>query len=86
MNRLEDITIPIKVGSVLGGKFKNKRIVVKSMMVRMKKGDITINNKPLLKFRLFHKTEGGVTNTKKVSIVTIQKDFLKTTWFGRKEK
>lgn len=48
----EDITIPIKVGdTVLGGKFKNKRIVVKSIG-KNEKGDITINNKPLLKFRL----------------------------------
>lgn len=52
----EDITIPIKVGdTVLGGKFKNKRIVVKSIG-KNEKGDITINNKPLLKFRLV--TEG----------------------------
>ena len=52
----EDITIPIKVGdTVLGGKFKNKRIVVKSIG-KNEKGDITINNKPLLKFRLIPKT------------------------------
>ena len=48
----EDIKIPIKVGdTVLGGKFKNKRIVVKSIG-KNDKGDITINGKPLLKFRL----------------------------------
>ena len=48
----EDIKIPIKVGdTVLGGKFKNKRIVVKSIS-KNDKGDITINGKPLLKFRL----------------------------------
>jgi hypothetical protein len=48
----EDITIPINVGdTVLGGKFKNKRIVVKSIS-KNEKGDITINGKPLLKFRL----------------------------------
>ena len=52
----EDITIPINVGdTVLGGKFKNKRIVVKSIE-KNEKGDITINGKPLLKFRLV--TEG----------------------------
>lgn len=49
---LENITIPIKVGdTVLGGKFKNKRIVVKSID-KNEKGDITINGKPLLKYRL----------------------------------
>jgi hypothetical protein len=48
----EDITIPINVGdTVLGGKFKNKRIVVKSID-KNEKGDITINGKPLLKYRL----------------------------------
>ena len=53
----EDITMPINVGdTVLGGKFKNKRIVVKSIG-KNEKGDITINNKPLLKFRLLPKLE-----------------------------
>jgi len=48
----ENITIPIKVGdTVLGGKFKNKRIVVKSIS-KNDKGDITINGRPLLKFRI----------------------------------
>lgn len=51
----ENITVPIKVGdTVLGGKFKNKRIVVKSIG-KNEKGDITINNKPLLKFRILPK-------------------------------
>ena len=53
----EDINIPINVGDVvLGGKFKNKRIVVKSID-KNEKGDITINGKPLLKFRMVQ--EGG---------------------------
>ena len=53
----ENITVPIKVGdTVLGGKFKNKRIVVKSIG-KNEKGDITINNKPLLKFRLLPQNE-----------------------------
>lgn len=48
----EDITIPLNVGdTVLGGKFKNKRIVVKEIS-KNEKGDITINGKPVLKFRL----------------------------------
>ena len=54
----EIIKIPIEIGdTVLGGKFKNKRIVVKSIG-KNDKGDITINNKPLLKFRLLTKDEG----------------------------
>ena len=48
----ENINIPIKVGdTVLGGKFKNKRIVIKSID-KNEKGDITINGKPLLKIRI----------------------------------
>jgi hypothetical protein len=48
----EDINVPIKVGdTILGGRFKNKRILVKKIG-KNKKGDITINDKPLLKFRL----------------------------------
>ena len=48
----EDITIPINIGdTVLGGKFKNKRIVVKDIG-KNEKGDILINGRPLLKYRL----------------------------------
>jgi len=49
----EVIKVPIKVGdTVLGGRFKNKKIVVKKIG-KNSKGDITINDKPLLKFRIF---------------------------------
>ena len=48
----EDINIPIKVGDVVkGGKFKNKSIKVKKIG-KNEKGDITINDKPLLKVRI----------------------------------
>jgi hypothetical protein len=48
----EMINIDIKVGdTLLGGRFKNKKILVKKIG-KNKKGDITINDKPLLKFRL----------------------------------
>ena len=48
----EAITVPIEIGdTVLGGKFKNKRIVVKNIG-KNEKGDITINGKPLMKYRL----------------------------------
>jgi hypothetical protein len=48
----EIINIDIKVGdTLLGGRFKNKKILVKKIG-KNKKGDITINDKPLLKFRL----------------------------------
>ena len=46
----EMIEVPIKVGdTILGGRFKNKKIVVKKIG-KNKKGDITVNDKPLLKF------------------------------------
>tara|TARA_Y100000310_G_scaffold65150_1_gene60679 strand:+ start:1969 stop:2169 length:201 start_codon:yes stop_codon:yes gene_type:complete len=48
----EDIKVKINVGdTVLGGKFKNKPIKVKSIS-RNEKGDIVINGKPLLKVRI----------------------------------
>ena len=47
----ESIVVPINIGdTVLGGKFKNKKIVVKAIGVN-EKGDITINGRPLLKYR-----------------------------------
>mgnify|MGYP003443411242 FL=1 len=53
LNQLtEMITLNIKVGDVLlGGKFKNKRVTVKTID-KNEKGDITINGKPLLRFRI----------------------------------
>jgi hypothetical protein len=51
----EVINIPIEVGdTILGGRFKNKKTVVKKIG-KNAKGDITINGKPLLKFRLIKK-------------------------------
>lgn len=48
----EMIKIDIKIGdTILGGRFKNKRTVVKTIG-KNEKGDITINGKPLLKFRI----------------------------------
>lgn len=51
----EDISVPIKVGdTVLGGKFKNRKIVVEDIG-KNEKGDITINGSPLLRFRILDK-------------------------------
>jgi|TARA_Y100000034_G_scaffold35579_1_gene43654 hypothetical protein len=53
----ELIKVPISVGdTVLGGKFKNKRIKVKSIG-KNDKGDITINGKPMMKVRLIPKSD-----------------------------
>ena len=48
----EMIKLDIKVGdTIMGGKFKNKKVVVKTID-KNEKGDITINGKPLLRFRI----------------------------------
>ena len=52
LKKFEDIKVPIEIGdTVLGGRFKNKKMVVKKIG-KNKKGDITINDKPLLKYRI----------------------------------
>ena len=54
----EDIKIPIEVGdTILGGRFKNKKTVVKKIG-KNQKGDITINDKPLLKYRIVKESIG----------------------------
>ena len=51
----EMIKLDIKVGdTIMGGKFKNKKVVVKTIG-KNEKGDITINGKPLLRFRIIDK-------------------------------
>ena len=50
----ETIKLDIKVGDTLmGGKFKNKKVVVKTID-KNEKGDITINGSPLLRFRMIN--------------------------------
>lgn len=50
----EMIKLDIKVGdTIMGGKFKNKKIIVKTIG-KNDKGDITINGKPLLRFRIIN--------------------------------
>jgi hypothetical protein len=48
----EMIKLDIKVGdTIMGGKFKNKKVVVKTID-KNEKGDVLINGKPLLRFRI----------------------------------
>ena len=52
----EVIEIPIEVGdTILMGKFKNKKVVVKDIDWDEEKGDLKINGKPALKMRLTKK-------------------------------
>jgi hypothetical protein len=56
----EDISVPIKVGdTILGGKFKNRKVIVKKIG-KNKKGDITVNDKPLLKYRIIKESISNV--------------------------
>ena len=56
----EKIEVDIKVGDiVLGGRFKNKKVKVKEIG-KNEKGDITINGRPLLKYRLIPRKEQEV--------------------------
>ena len=51
----ENVKLPIKVGdTVLMGRFKNKKVVVKSIDYN-DKGDLLINGRPALKFRIIKK-------------------------------
>src|ERR1035437_8005169 len=68
---LEDITIPINVGDeILGGKFLNKKVTVKSIK-EDGKGGYLINGKPLLRFRIKKKLEESKT------LKNIENDIIK---------
>ena len=48
----EDVKLPINVGdTVMMGRFKNKKVIVKSIDYN-EKGDLLINGRPALKFRM----------------------------------
>ena len=56
-NILEGIELPIKIGdTILMGKFKNKKVVVKTIEYN-DRGDLLINGRPALKFRIVKKSE-----------------------------
>ncbi len=62
IKKFEDIKIPINIGdTILGGRFKNKKTVVKKIG-KNAKGDITVNGKPLLKYRLVKESFEEETN------------------------
>ena len=61
----EMIKLDIKVGdTIMGGKFKNKKVVVKTIG-KNDKGDITINGKPLLRFRIIKESNTAVLRRQK---------------------
>ena len=57
----EDIHIPVKVGdTVVMGRFKNKKVKVKSIGVN-EKGDVIINGRSAMKFRIYQRGDSEVT-------------------------
>lgn len=53
----EEISIPIEIGDIiLGGRFKNKKIEVKTIE-KDDDGNVLVNGKPLMKYRLMKKME-----------------------------
>jgi len=58
----EIIEIPVEVGdTILMGKFKNKKVVVKDIEWDEEKGDLKINGKPALKMRLVKKIKEEIS-------------------------
>ena len=69
----ENIKLPIKVGdTVLMGRFKNKKVKVKSIDFN-EKGDLLINNRPALKFRI-SKSDKKLLPTKATSKDSVSPD------------
>ena len=53
----EAITLDINIGdTILGGRFKNKRITVKTIEYN-ERGEPLVNGRPLMKYRLIPKEE-----------------------------
>ena len=86
LKKFEDIKVPIEVGdTVLGGRFKNKKTIVKKIG-KNKKGDITVNDKPLLKYRIVKeirhiKKYNEITNSTAIFSQDI-KNFFFNNWFS----
>jgi tRNA nucleotidyltransferase/poly(A) polymerase len=61
---LEGIDLPIEIGdTVKMGRFKNKKVVVKSIDWN-EKGDLLINGRPALKFRVVQKQQENISENK----------------------
>ena len=73
----ESIKLPVEIGdTILMGKFKNKKVVVKSVDYN-DKGDLLINGRPALKFRMVKETtlpspsRKGVKKMKKKGVTSV---------------
>ena len=80
LKKFEDIKVPIEVGdTILGGRFKNKRLTIKKIG-KNAKGDITVNNKPLLKYRIAKKANEEIIYNN-MKYLKIYEEFNKFTKF-----
>jgi hypothetical protein len=78
---IEDISVPINIGdTVLMGKFKNKKVVVKSI-TKNEKGDVLINGRPAFKFRLMPVQENILKEAKANTHLTHLEELLLTRGF-----
>ena len=69
----ESINIPVEIGdTVRMGKFKNKKVVVKSVDWN-EKGDLLINGRPALKFRITKKDEDAVPSPSRKGVKKMKK-------------
>ena len=69
----ESINIPVEIGdTVRMGKFKNKKVVVKSVDWN-EKGDLLINGRPALKFRITKKDEDAVPSPSRKGVEKMKK-------------
>ena len=65
---IEEINIPVEIGdTILMGRFKNKRVKVKSIDYN-EKGDLLINGRPALKFRIVKDKQEESINENKISL------------------
>jgi len=65
---LEGIDLPIEIGdTVKMGRFKNKKVVVKSIDWN-EKGDLLINGRPALKFRVIQKQQENISERAKQAV------------------
>lgn len=75
---MEDISVPVNIGdTVLMGKFKNKKVVVKSI-TKNERGDLLINGRPAFKFRLMPVQENILTEASANTHLTHLEELLIT--------
>ncbi len=67
----ETVDLPIEIGdTILMGKFKNKKVVIKSIDYN-EKGDLLVNGRPALKFRLLKKVKENLDKHMKDFVYSI---------------